>query len=78
MGFTIDELGVRHANAVDLSNVNSQNRIGEYVGRSDVDAGGTPIVNGGGQGAVRVVEAGPGWTKMEMADGTVVTAKGKP
>ncbi len=75
-GFTIDELGVRHANAVDLSNVNSQNRIGEYVGRSDVDAGGTPIVNGGGQGAVRVVEAGPGWTKMEMADGTVVTAKG--
>ena len=45
-GFTIDELGVRHANAVDLSNVNSQNRIGEYVGRSDVDAGGTPIVGG--------------------------------
>jgi len=76
-GFTIDELGVRHANAVDLSNVNSQNRIGEYVGRSDVDAGGTPIVNGGGgQGAVSVVAAGPGWTKMEMPDGTVVTAKG--
>lgn len=45
-GYTIDELGVRHANAVDLSNVNSQNRIGEYVGRSDVDAGGTPIVGG--------------------------------
>lgn len=45
-GFTIDELGVRHANDVELSNINSQNRIGEYVGRSDVDAGGTPIVNG--------------------------------
>lgn len=76
-GFTIDELGVRHANAVDIANVNSQNRIGEYVGRSDVDAGGTPIVNGGGgQGAVSVVAAGPGWTKMEMPDGTVVTAKG--
>lgn len=45
-GFTIDELGVRHANAVDLANINSQNRISEYVGRSDVDAGGTPIVGG--------------------------------
>lgn len=45
-GYTIDLEGIRHANAVDLSNVNSQNRIGEYVGRSDVDAGGTPIVGG--------------------------------
>lgn len=74
-GYTIDLEGIKHANAVDLSNINSQNRIGEYVGRSDVDAGGTPIV-GGGQGAVRVVAAGAGWTKMEMPDGTVVTAKG--
>lgn len=49
-GFRIDELGVRHANAVDLANVNSQNRIGEYIGRSDVDAGGTPVVNGSGGG----------------------------
>ena len=45
-GFTIDELGVRHANAVNLANINSQNRISEYLGRSDVDAGGTPIVGG--------------------------------
>lgn len=45
-GYTIDLEGIKHANAVDLSNVNSQNRIGEYVGRSDVDAGGTPIVGG--------------------------------
>ena len=45
-GYTIDLAGVKHANAVDLANVNSQNRIGEYVGRSDVDAGGTPIVGG--------------------------------
>lgn len=45
-GYTIDLAGVKHANAIDLANVNSQNRIGEYVGRSDVDAGGTPIVGG--------------------------------
>ena len=45
-GYTIDLEGIKHANAVDLSNVNSQNRIGEYVGRSDVYAGGTPIVGG--------------------------------
>ena len=45
-GYTIDLAGVKHANAVDLANINSQNRIGEYVGRSDVDAGGTPIVGG--------------------------------
>ena len=45
-GFTIDELGVRHANAVDLSNVNAQNNIGIRTAQSDLDAGGTPIVNG--------------------------------
>ena len=45
-GYTIDLEGVKHGNAVSLANVNSQNRIGEYVGRSDVDAGGTPIVGG--------------------------------
>ncbi len=45
-GYTIDLEGIKHANAVDLSNVNSQNRIGEYIGRSDVAAGGTPIVGG--------------------------------
>ncbi|WP_201595300.1 hypothetical protein [Psychrobacter vallis] len=45
-GYTIDLEGVKHGNAVILANVNSQNRIGEYVGRSDIDAGGTPIVGG--------------------------------
>lgn len=75
-GYTIDLEGIKHANAVDLSNVNAQNNIGVRTAQSDLDAGGTPIVGGGGQGAVKVVAAGKGWTKLEMSDGSIVTAKG--
>lgn len=70
-GFTIDELGVRHANAVDLANVNSQNRIGEYVGRSDVDAGGTPIVGGPAWGSFNAL-IGP------ESNGQQLNSRGQP
>ncbi|PLT21154.1 hypothetical protein [Psychrobacter sp. MES7-P7E] len=78
-GYTVDEIELRHDNAIELANLNTENGITRSYAEAGISQGQNPnIVSGGdaASGIVRVISAGKGYTQYELADGRVITAKG--
>lgn len=88
--YALDRIGAQATNAQTLAQLQSDlrsglidqqtyNAIQKDLANAGISQGQTPIINqgkGSVSGVVKVVSAGAGWTKMQLSDGSIVTARG--